>query len=297
MADYYSILGIDRGADETDVRRAFRNMARKYHPDLNKDDKDAEARFKEVNEAYEVLSNADSRKKYDAYGDQWKDADRIEEARRASRTSYGSPFDFTTHGYYDSGDMFSEFEDILGGGFRNFETRRAPGKSRTETTVTISLEQAYSGTTINANLTMGGRARRFEVDIPPGVDNGSSVKVSPESGTDMIFRVEVSPHPRFRRLGEDIYTDVSVAFQDAILGGEAEVRTLDGRRIVVTIPENSQNGQNIRLRGLGMPKLGSPDSRGDLYATVRPAMPKSLTDEERELIERFRELRASTSNP
>lgn len=292
MADYYDTLGIQRDADEKAIRGAFRRLARKYHPDLNKEDADAEARFKEVNEAYEVLSDADSRKKYDTYGDQWKDADRIEEQRRATR----SPFDFTARGYYDNSDLFSGFEDILGegGGFRDFESRRSPRSVRTETSVTVSLEQAYRGTTINANLTTRGRARRFEVEIPPGVDDGSVVRVTPESGTELLFRVSVTPHPRFRRLGEDIYTDIAVAFEDAILGGEAEVLTLDGRRIAVTIPENSQNGQNIRLRGLGMPTLGSPEKKGDLYATVRPAMPKSLTDEQRGLIERFRELRSAT---
>lgn len=292
MADYYDTLGIQRDADEKAIRGAFRRLARKYHPDLNKDDKDAEARFKEINEAYEVLSDADSRKKYDAYGDQWKDADRIEEQRRATR----SPFDFTARGYYDNSDLFSGFEDIFGegGGFRDFESRRSPRNVRTETSVTVSLEQAYRGTTINANLTTRGRARRFEVEIPPGVDDGSVVRVTPESGTELLFRVSVTPHPRFRRLGEDIYTDIAVAFEDAILGGEAEVLTLDGRRMAVTIPENSQNGQNIRLRGLGMPTLGSPENKGDLYATVRPAMPKSLSDEQRGLIERFRELRSAT---
>ena len=291
MADYYKTLGVGRDADEKAIRGAFRRLARKYHPDLNQEDADAEARFKEINEAYEVLSDADSRKKYDAYGDQWKDADRIEEQRRATR----SPFDFTTHGYYDNSDLFSGFEDIFGagGGYRDFETRRAPRNVRTETSVTVSLEEAYSGTTINANLTTGGRNRRFEVEIPPGVDNGSSVRVAPESGTELIFRVTVTPHPRFRRLGDDLYTDVPVVFEDAMLGGEAEVRTPDERRIVVTIPENSQNGQNIRLRGLGMPTLGSPEKKGDLYATVRPVMPKSLSDEQKDLIRRFRELRSS----
>lgn len=291
MADYYKTLGLGRDADEKAIRGAFRRLARKYHPDLNQEDADAEARFKEINEAYEVLSDTDSRKKYDAYGDQWKDADRIEEQRRATR----SPFDFTTHGYYDNSDLFSGFEDIFGagGGYRDFKTRRAPRNVRTETSVTVSLEDAYSGTTINANLTTGGRNRRFEVEIPPGVDNGNSVRVTPESGTELIFRVTVTPHPRFRRLGDDLYTDVPVVFEDAMLGGEAEVRTPDERRIVVTIPENSQNGQNIRLRGLGMPTLGSPEKKGDLYATVRPVMPKNLSDEQKELIRRFRELRSS----
>ena len=292
MADYYETLGVGRDADETAIRGAFRRLARKYHPDLNKDDGDAEARFKEVNEAYEVLSDAESRRKYDAYGERWREADRIEEQRR----SYGSSFDFGTYGggVYEESDLFSGFEDLFGpgGGFRDFEGRRSsPRTVRTETTVTVSLEEAYRGTTINANLTTGGRARRFEVEIPPGVDDGSVVRVTPESGTELLFRVSVTPHPRFRRLGEDVYTDLAVAFEDAILGGEAEVLTLDGRRMAVTIPEGSQNGQNIRLRGLGMPTLGDPEKRGDLYGTVRPVMPKGVTEEQRGLIERFRELR------
>ncbi len=291
MTDYYDILEVQKNADEKEIRSAFRKLARKYHPDLNQGDKDSEARFKEINEAYEVLSNADSRKKYDAYGEQWRDADRIEEQRRASR----SHFDFTSHGYYDNSDLFSGVEDVLGGGFRNFETRRSPRNVRTETSVTVSLEEAYSGTKINANLTTGGRARRFEVEIPPGVDNGSAVRVTPESGTELLFRVSVTPHPQFRRLGEDLYTDIAVSFEDVMLGGEAEVRTPAGRRLVVTIPENSQNGQNIRLRGLGMPMLGSPENRGDLYATLRPTMPKSLSDEQRALITRFREMRSEES--
>lgn len=296
MTDYYETLGIQRNADEKAIRGAFRRLARKYHPDLNKDDEDAEARFKEVNEAYEVLSNADSRKKYDAYGDRWRDADRIEEERRASRTSYGPQVDFSSYGGYEADDLLSGFEDIFGtaGGFRDFGSGRSPSATRTETSVSVSLEDAYRGTTINANFTSAGRARRFEVEIPPGVDSGSVVRVTPESGTELLFKVTVTPHSRFRRLGEDIYADVFVAFEDVILGGEAEVRTVDGRRIAVTIPENSQNGQNIRLRGLGMPRLGSPEDKGDLYATVRPVMPKSVSEEQRELISRFRELRAST---
>ena len=197
------------------MRRAFRRLARKYHPDLNKDDADAEARFKEVNEAYEVLSNADSRKKYDAYGDQWRDADRIEEQRRASRTSYGSPFDFTARGYYDNSDLFSGFEDIFGagGGFRDFETRRAPSTVRTETTVTVSrlwkMRTAEPQSTRISQRAAGRDGSRWR--FHPGVDNGSVVRVTPESGTELLFRVSVTPHPRFRRLGEDIYTDVPVA--------------------------------------------------------------------------------------
>ena len=289
MADYYSVLGVDKGAEQKDIRQAFRRLARKYHPDLNQDDADAEARFKEVNEAHEVLSDPDSRRKYDAHGDQWKHADEIEAQRRAARNAY----DFMGGGYRrahsSEGDVFAGLGDILGdvGDSRGGRS----GAVRSETSVTVSLEEAYAGTTVNANYTVRGRNRRFEVDIPPGVDNGSTVRVTPERGTEMLFRVSVSPNGSFRREGTDLYTDADVPFEQCILGGETQVRTLDGRTIWVTIPTNSQNGQNIRLRGQGMPRLGSPDVKGDLYVTVRPQMPESLTDEQRELIAKLQELR------
>ena len=289
MADYYSVLGIDKGAEQKDIRQAFRRLARRYHPDLNQDDADAEARFKEVNEAYEVLSDSDSRRKYDAHGDQWKRADEIEAQRRAARNAYDFMGGEHRRGHSQEGDVFAGLEDILGdvGGFRGGRS----GTVRSETSVTVSLEEAHAGTTVNANYTVRGRNRRFEVDIPPGVDNDSTVRVTPERGTEMLFRVSVSPDGRFRRDGTDLYTDADVPFEQCILGGETQVRTLDGRTIWVRIPANSQNGQNIRLRGQGMPRLASPDVKGDLYVTVRPQMPESLTDEQRELIVKLQELR------
>ena len=289
MASYYSTLGVGRDADSKDIRRAFRRKARSYHPDLNPGDQEAEARFKEINEAYEVLSDAESRRKYDAYGDQWKQADQIEAQRRASRPPFGYGGARRKRTAYE-GDIFGGLEDIFGdiGGFGRTASSATVS---TEATVTVSLAEAFSGTTVTANLSMQGRSRRFEVDIPPGVDNGSTVRVTPERGTELLFRVTVTHDSRFRRDGIDIHTDANVPFEDAILGGEAEVETIDGRRIWVTVPENTQNGQNIRLRGQGMPKLGSPDARGDLYVTVRPIMPNNLTEEERELVSKLKNLR------
>ena len=301
MADYYEILGVRKDADETDIRRAFRKLAREHHPDLNPDDSDAEAKFKRVSEAYEVLSNAESRRKYDAHGDDWRRADEIEEElrrRRASRTSR-TVHDFGgARGYSDS-DLFAGLEDVLGdlGGFGG-GTRRGgaawgdmSGVSA-ETPVTVSLSEAYSGVTVSASLTIRSASRRFEVDIPPGVDNGSAVRVTPERGSELLFRVSVAPDPRFRREGADLYTDLRAPFEDVILGGEARLETVDGRRISVSIPEGSREGRNIRLRGQGMPKLGSPKTKGDLYAVIRPVMPGRLSGERRELIERFRALGA-----
>ena len=296
MANYYEILGVGNDAEQTDVRRAFRKLAREHHPDLNPDDSDAEAKFKRINEAYEVLSDAESRRKYDAYGDDWRRADEIEaqrqqrqQRRRAPRTEY----DFGGARGYTDGDLFAGLEDVLGdlGGFGPGGARGTGGVSA-ETPVEISLLEAYNGTTVNASLTIRSASRRFEVDIPPGVDNGSVVRVTPERGSELLFRVSVLPDPRFRREGADLYADLRAPFEDVILGGEAELSTLDGRRISVSIPEGSRDGQNIRLRGQGMPKLGAPEAKGDLYAVVRPAMPARLSGERRELIERYRELSA-----
>ena len=297
MADYYAVLGVGRDADETDIRRAFRKLAREHHPDLNRDDADAEAKFKRVNEAYEVLSNAESRRKYDAHGDDWRRADEIEAQRHAQRRRRTTRTDYDfggARGYSDS-DLFAGLEDVLGdlGGFgrRDREAAATVGVSA-ETPVDITLREAYTGTTVNASLTIRAASRRFEVDIPPGVDNGSVVRVTPERGSELLFRVTVAPDPRFRREGADLYAELPAPFEDVILGGEAELATLDDRRIRVSIPEGSRNGQNIRLRGQGMPKLGAPEIKGDLYATVRPVLPARLSGERRELIERFRELGA-----
>ena len=295
MADYYEILGVRRDAEQTDIRRAFRKLAREHHPDLNPDDSDAEAEFKRVNEAYEVLSNAESRRKYDAHGDDWRRADEIEEARRQRRRAPPrTDYDFGGARGYSDGDLFAGLEDILGdlGGFGPRERGTGMGGVSAETPVEISLLEAYNGTTVSASLTIRAASRRFEVDIPPGVDNGSVVRVTPERGSELLFRVSVSPDPRFRRDGADLYTDLRAPFEDVILGGEAEIETLDGRRISVSIPEGSRDGRNIRLRGQGMPKLGSPETKGDLYAAVRPVMPGPLTGERREMIERYRELSA-----
>ena len=299
MADYYAVLGVGRDADDTAIRRAFRKLAREHHPDLNPDDSDAEARFKRVNEAYEVLSNAESRRKYDAHGDDWRRADEIEaqrerERQRRQRRAPRTDYDFGgARGYSDS-DLFAGLEDVLGdlGGFGPRAPRGAGGISA-ETPVEVSLREAYSGTTVTASLTIRSASRRFEVDIPPGVDNGSVVRVTPERGSELLFRVSVTPDPRFRREGADLYADLRAPFEDVMLGGEAELETLDGRRISVSIPEGSRDGQNIRLRGQGMPRLGAPEIKGDLYAVIRPVMPAGrLTGERRELIERYRELSA-----
>ncbi len=294
MDNYYDILGVRRDADEKDIRRAFRRLARQYHPDLNPGDKEAEGKFKRINEAYEVVSDAESRKKYDKYGDRWKHADEFQ--ARYGRES-GAPFPWTyrsgDQGGFSGSDPFAGLEHLLGGfgerAGRRHRTRPRPAGA--EASVDVSLEEAFSGAKRNVTITSAGKERRIEVSIPPGVDTGSVVRVTPGEGRELLLNITVAAHERFSRKGDDLFAEVDVPLEDAILGGEADVQTLNSR-IRVKVPPESQNGQKIRLAGQGMPKLRSQGNRGDLYITIRPRMPKNLTGEELELVRRFKALRS-----
>lgn len=284
--NYYSELGVSRNADDKQIKQAYRRLARRYHPDLNPDDKTAEDRFKQVNEAYEVLSDPDSRKKYDRYGARWRDVDRMGDAAGA----YESPFTWHTGSRPGAGGFgFGDLGDLFGGSPFG-RGRQAP--TRLETSATVSLEEAMVGTTRTVTITSAEGERRLEVTVPAGVRTGSVVRVNPGQGREVHLKIEVSPHLRFRREGDDLQTEVEVPLEDAALGGEVTVQTLRSR-VSLKIPPESQNGQRIRLKGQGMPKLGDPGSVGDLLVTVRPRMPRNLSDEERGLFQRLRELRGN----
>lgn len=282
---YYDVLGVGRNATDGEIRQAFRRLARKYHPDLNPDDKEAEAKFKEINEANEVLSDAETRKKYDAYGDDWKRAEEME-SRYGGRS--GDRSRTWTEGF-ESDDLFGGFEDL----FRKTQRSRreaAARPQRLELDIEVTLEEAYLGSKRTVTITQRGQERRIEVDIPPGVDTGSVVKVRLSASQDLRLKILVEPHPRFQRIGSDLYLEAHVPLDDAALGGEVELITINGTGRL-KIPAGSRNGQKIRLKGKGMPSLGSPERKGDLFVVVRPVMPESMGDEERELFERLRTLR------
>ncbi len=286
MADYYAELGIGRGADEKEVRGAFRRLARQYHPDLNPGDERAEERFKRVNEAYEVLSDDEKRKAYDKYGDNWQRAEEIESQ-------------FGGGAYRTAGPAgFGGFEDLLGdfrfGNFEGFGAGR-PSMAKMETDVEVSLEEAFAGSQRIVTISRGGQDRRIEVTIPRGVATGSVVRVRPGQGQELLLNVAVTPHGRFTRRGADLYLDVDVPFEDAILGGSVDVSTME-RPVELKVPPESRNGQRIRLAGKGMPVLGSPDRRGDLYVVLRPVMPRGLTEEQKELVRRLKDQRAAGSD-
>ena len=281
MSSYYQVLGIGKSASDKDIKAAFRRLARRHHPDLNPGDEAAEREFKKINEAYEVLSDPESRNRYDRYGDNWMHADRIE--------SGGGGFGYGAAAPPGAGDLFGgDLFDLLGG----FGRSGARASQRLETSVDISLKEAFTGTTRNVTLSEPHGPRRMEVTIPPGVRSGSKVRISPSEGLDLLIDVKVNPHRLFRRRGDDLHVDAEVPFEVAALGGEAEVATMTGR-ILLKIPSCSGTGRKIRLSGRGMPVLGNPERRGDLIVTVRPTVPGDLTDDQRRLLETYRQSRAS----
>jgi len=298
--DYYNVLGVKRDAGEREIKQAFRKLARKYHPDVNSGDKSAEAKFKEINEAYEVLSNKENRKKYDQYGDQWQHAEQFEKARQQQQTPF---WDFSQAGdgtrfFYSEGDMGGLFDEFFRGdgtdtGTRSRRAHPIRGQDL-EAPVEVTLEEAYHGTNRLVNL----EGKRIEVKIPAGVKDSSRVRIAGKGGPgyargpngDLFLIVSVKRHKTFERKGNDLHVEVPVPLTDAVLGGEIQVPTIKGK-VMLKIPPETQNGRIFRLKGQGMPQLSS-SNRGDLMAKVKVMLPTNLSQEEKELFEQLRQLRA-----
>ncbi len=299
--DYYKILGLNRSATYKDIKQAYRKLARKHHPDVNPGDKSAEARFKEINSAYEVLSNPEKRKKYDKYGDQWQYADQFEAQQGTPFGGFGGFSGFKAgpgakYEYVDLSDM-GDLGDLFGfdrGFGTKTKTRRPRRGQDIEYATEVTLEEAYSGST---RLVTDMTGHRLEVKIPPGVNNGSRIKVAGKGepgigggpSGDLYLVVSVKPHKTFQRRSSDLYVDVSVPLVDAALGGEVEVSSMKGM-LSLKIPPETQNGKVFRLAGQGMPKIGS-DKKGDLLAKVNVILPQKLTDNEKELFSQLRQMR------
>jgi curved DNA-binding protein len=284
--DYYKTLGVDRKAGDDDIRKAYRKLAKQYHPDYNPKDKQAEERFKEINEAYEVLSDSKKRSHYDRLGSdysQWQ--------RRG-----GTPGDFNwdTYGGAPGGRVsYDDLNEMFGGGgFSDFfQTIFGMGGSASRTRaqsqgyqqeLEVTLEEAYKGTT--RLLQTDGKKK--QVRIPAGVRTGSKVRVanSAPNGLDLYLIVDVKEDSRFERRGNDLHTTATASIFTAILGGEADVETLEGK-IKLNIPAGTQPEQVFRLAGRGMPHVKNPKDKGDLFVRVKVQIPKYLSAKQRELLE------------
>jgi molecular chaperone DnaJ len=321
--DYYQLLGIPRDATEKDIKRAFRQLARRYHPDVNPGNKSAESKFKEINQAYEVLSDPGKRSKYDEYGEQWEYADEISRARKSSPRSTAGTYGY---GEEETGDLGSIFDNLFRGfNHGNEESFQQYTKPRSvQNTIEVTLEEAYNGATRTFQLqnedvcptcggsgrdghtgavcpTCGGarrvlRLKRLEVKIPAGVKDGSKIRLAGEGATgrngqkgDLYLMVKMLPHKVFERKEDDLYMEVSVPLLTAVLGGEVQVPLLKGR-LALKIPAEAQNGNVFRLSGKGMPHLGD-GTYGDLFVRAKVVLPDKLTAREKQLFEQLKALR------
>ena len=324
--DYYRILGISKNAEGKEIKQAYRRLARKYHPDLNPSDKSAEAKFKEINEAYEVLSDPDKRQKYDRFGDQWQHAEQFAKSGQGgARRDFSESGATFTHG--DFGDLGSIFNNLFGNSSAGFRTAYRRQRSQdVDYPVEVSLEEAYHGGKRTIQLqseescgACGGTGRvgnricticngsggtvklkRLEVKIPPGVRDGSRIRIAGQGKTgysggrgDLYLVVKVLPHQLFQRQGDDLYTEVPVPLTVAMLGGEVRMPTLDGK-LVLKIPPETQNGKVFRLAGKGMPRLDDT-KYGDMFARVKVVLPVNLSQQERELLEQLQSFRPTQS--
>lgn len=312
--DYYEVLGVGRSADEKEIKRAFRRLARKYHPDANPGDEEAEKRFKEVSEAYGVLRNKERRAEYDRVG-------------RAPGFPGGAPGGFTWETVYGPGYGFQDFaglDDLLGDllGSTRASQRRQRGRDVTAE-VELTLRESYSGVTRQVSVpvqqvcarcrgqgVMGGgsicsgcggqgqieQTRRLEVKIPPGVRTGSKIRLGGQGAAgptgvrgDLYLIPKVLPDEFFSREGDDLRCEIPVTYPEAALGAEVEVPTLSGK-VKTKLPAGTSSGRQLRLSGKGMPRMRG-GGHGDLYAKINIVVPKDLSSEERRLVQRLGELR------
>jgi len=312
--DYYKILGVSKDASDKDIKSAYRKLARKLHPDVNPNNKSAEQQFKEVNEAYEVLSDPEKRKKYDSLGANWNQYEQY------TRAGGGQPFTWgdtgggggTTYRTVDPEEYEQIFGDLGGasdffrtffgggGGFSSggFGTGRAGGINMRgqdfEQPVQITLDEAYHGT----KRILQKDGKKIEVDIKPGVKTGSRIRLAKQGGAgvgsgpagDLYLSIDVLPDARFERNGDDVTVEVPVDLYTALLGGEVAVPTPKGTNLMLKIPPETQNGKTFRLANKGMPKLNQPNSFGNLYARVNVKLPEKLSSKERELFEELAQL-------
>ncbi len=291
FVDYYKILGVDKAASEDDIKKAYRKLARKLHPDLNPNDKEANKKFQQVNEANEVLSDTEKRKKYDQYGKDWQHADQFDQQRqqRQQQQRPGGQ-QFADQG---EGDFSSFFDSLFGnGGSKSRQTkyRGQDYNSELQLTLVEALETHQQTITVNG--------KNLRITIPAGIETGQIIKlkghgapgVNGGPGGDLFITFVIASNPHFKRTGNDLYTNASIDLYTALLGGETTIDTLTGKVKLKVSPE-TQHGTKIRLKGKGFPIYKKEGEFGDLYVTYEVKLPTNLTDKQKELVKELQELK------
>lgn len=290
FVDYYEILGVDKNASEEDIKKAYRKLARKLHPDLNPNDKEAHKKFQQVNEANEVLSDPEKRKKYDKYGKDWEHGEEYERARQQRQSANFGGHTYSTEGFGDE-----DFSDFFTSMFGRSEGRGGSSQVKfrgQDYNAELQLDLLDACKTHQQTLTVNGK--NIRITIPAGVENGQKIKLKGHGGAginggpngDLYITFSIADHHGFKRMGNDLYTTVDLDLYTAILGGEITIETLDGKVNVKVKPE-TQNGTKIKLKGKGFPVYKKEGEFGDLYITYSIKIPTNLTERQKEL---FREL-------
>src|SRR5438045_1159718 len=291
--DYYKVLGVDNNATQEDIKKAYRKLARKLHPDLNPNDKEAHKKFQQINEANEVLSDPEKRKKYDQYGKDWQHAEQFEQARQ-SRQRPGAFERETFGGDFEEGDFSDFFTSMFGdtgGGFRKRQTKFRGEDYHAE--LQLNLTDVYK--THQQTLTVNGK--NIRITIPAGIENGQKIKIKGYGGEginggpngDLYITFHIINNTKFRRDGKDLHTTVDIDLYTAVLGGEITIDTLDGKVKLKVKPE-TQNGSKIKLKGKGFPVYKKEGEYGDQVITFQVKIPTNLTEKQKELFEQISKL-------
>ena len=291
--DYYKILGVPKSASESAIKKAYRKLARKYHPDLNPNDKIAEKKFKEINEANEVLSNAENRKKYDQYGEHWQHSEEYEKANQQKQ--YQKTYSGGTGGYNE--EEFSDFFTNMFGGRASGPGNRQVKFRGQDFNAELRLDLKDVYTTHKRTLTVN--QKNIRITIPAGVQDGQVIKIKGHGGKgtnggpngDLLIQFSIVNHSKFKRDKDNLYVTLDVDLYSALLGGELMVDTFNGK-VKLNIKPETQNGTKVKLKGKGFPKYKKVDEFGDLYITYQIKLPKTLSDKEKELIKQLQTLRA-----
>jgi curved DNA-binding protein len=290
--DYYKLLEIDKNASEADIKKAYRKLARKYHPDLNPNNEDAKKKFQQINEANEVLSHAENRKKYDKYGKDWQNGEAYDNARK----SQGNNQNYSNQGQgYDNGD-FSDFFESMFGGSSNRGARQSKFKGQ-DLNATLNLDLKDVFETHKRTITLNSKSMRLT--IPAGIENGQTIKITGQGGAgvnggpngDLFITFELTNHSNFKRDGNNLLLNVDLDFYLAILGGELTIETFDAKKVKLKINAETQNGSKVKLKGKGFPIYKRENEFGDLLVTFNVKIPTNLSSEEKELFTKLSKLR------